>query len=613
MNQKEQKELYKIIISSFLLIISFLSPTFLKFPLYLISYLIVAINILLKALKNIFKGDFLDENFLMSIATIGAFFINQYFEAILVMLLYQIGELFQSYAVNKSRKSITELMDIRPDYANIEVENKIKKVDPEIINIGDLIIVKPGEKVPLDGVVVKGESYVDTSHLTGESTPKKIKVHDEILSGFINKNGVLTIKVTKKYSDSTVSKILELVENASSKKAKSEKFITKFARYYTPIVVCLALILVFIPPLIIESLTFKECLTRALTFLVISCPCALVISVPLSFFGGIGGAAKQGILIKGSNYLELMAQANILVFDKTGTLTEGEFKVNKINPVNITSEKLLEIAALGEYYSNHPIAESIKKAYSKKIDKKRLSNYEELNGLGISITIDKKDVLIGNEKLMQKNKIKISSDNLIGTIIHIAINKNYAGYILISDNIKDEVKETLNELKKYYNIEKTILLTGDNHEIASKVSREVNIDEFYSNLLPTDKVKKLEEILDNKQKNDIIAFVGDGINDAPVLTRADIGIAMGALGSDAAIEAADIVLMDDDIAKIKNAIKISKKTLKIVKQNIIFAISIKIFFLTLGALGLSNMLFAVFADVGVSIIAILNAMRTLKS
>lgn len=613
MNQKEQKELYKIIISSFLLIISFLAPTFLKFPLYLISYLIVAANILLKALKNIFKGDFLDENFLMSIATIGAFFINQYFEAILVMLLYQIGELFQSYAVNKSRKSITELMDIRPDYANIEVENKIKKVDPEIINIDELIIVKPGEKVPLDGVVVKGESYVDTSHLTGESTPKKIKVHDEILSGFINKNGVLTIKVTKKYGDSTVSKILELVENASSKKAKSEKFITKFARYYTPIVVCLALLLVFIPPLIIKSLTFKECLTRALTFLVISCPCALVISVPLSFFGGIGGAAKQGILIKGSNYLELMARTNILVFDKTGTLTEGEFKVNKINPVNITSEKLLEIAALGEYYSNHPIAESIKKAYSKKIDKKRLSNYEELSGLGISITIDKKDVLIGNEKLMQKNKIKISSDNLIGTVIHIAINKNYAGYILISDNIKDAVKETLNELKKHYNIEKTILLTGDNHEIASKVSREVDIDEFYSNLLPTDKVKKLEEILDDKQKNDIIAFVGDGINDAPVLTRADIGIAMGALGSDAAIEAADIVLMDDDIAKIKNAIKISKKTLKIVKQNIIFAISIKIFFLTLGALGLSNMLFAVFADVGVSIIAILNAMRTLKS
>lgn len=613
MNTKEKKELLKVIISTIILITTFVVPSCLKLPISLISYLIIAYEVILKALKNILRGDFLDENFLMSIATIGAFLTNQYFEGILVMLLYQIGELFQDYAVNKSRKSISDLMDIRPDYANIEIDGKIKKVDPETIKINDYIVVKAGEKIPLDGIVIKGNSYVDTSHLTGESVPRKIKENDEILSGFINKNGLLTIKVTKEYSGSTVSKILELVENASSKKAKQEKFITKFARYYTPIVVILALILAFLPPLFIKSLTFNTCIKRSLTFLVISCPCALVISVPLSFFGGIGGAAKQGILIKGSNYLELLANTNILIFDKTGTITEGIFKVTKINPINISEEKLLEIATLGEYYSNHPIAESIKNTYSKKINKKRISNYEELSGLGISVTIDDKKVLIGNEKLMKKNNIAIINDQLIGTIIHISIDNKYAGYILIADNIKEKVKDTIIDLKNMYNIKKTVLLTGDDKEIASIVSNEVGITEFYSNLLPQDKVKELERIIKNKNENEIVAFIGDGINDAPVLTRADIGIAMGALGSDAAIEAADIVLMDDDISKLKNAISISHKTLRIVKQNIYFAITIKVLFLTLGALGISNMLLAVFADVGVSIIAIINAMRTLKS
>ncbi len=612
MSKKDKRNLNKIIISSIIVVISLLIPlNIIKTILFIVAYLIVGYPIIKKAATNIFHGEVFDENFLMTIATIGAFLTGEYLEGVLVMLLYQVGELFQSYAVASSRKSITELMDIRPDYANLKNGEKYKKVSPEEVNIGDIILVKPGEKVPLDGIVIEGNSYLDTVALTGESVPRKVNKDDEILSGCINKTSVLTVKVTKEFSQSTASKILDLVENASNKKSKSEDFITKFARYYTPIVVISALLLALIPPLIFKDLTFIACIKRAMTFLVISCPCALVISVPLSFFGGIGGASKNGILIKGSNYLENLSKTKVIVFDKTGTLTKGTFNVTKVNPIDITEEELLKIVATAESYSPHPIAESIKRAYNKKINPKEIKKYEELSGLGIHVKTASKDIYIGNKKLMQTLKIKVTTPD-IGTTLHVAIDNKYIGNIIIADEVKLEAATSLSKLKKENNISKLVMLTGDNKKIAEQVSKQIKLDEYYANLLPEDKVKKIEEIINSQPENAKVAFVGDGINDAPVLTRSDIGISMGALGSDAAIEASDIVIMDDDLEKLNTAITISQKTLKIVKENIYFALTIKILFLILGALGLSNMMMAVFADVGVSIIAILNAMRTLK-
>lgn len=612
MSKKEKRELIKISITIFLLIVIAILPVIdeLKLILYIIAYLIVGYNVIKKALKNILAGEVFDENFLMSIATIGAIITGEYLEAILVMLLYQIGELFQSYAVGKSRKQITELMDIRPDYANIERDGKIIKVDPEELSIGDKIIVKPGEKVPLDGIVEKGESLLDTSALTGESIPRKIEVNETILSGCINKTGILTIKVTKKFGESTASKILDLVENASNKKAKAENFITKFAKYYTPIVVILALALAFLPPLFIKDLTVMDCVKRAMTFLVISCPCALVISVPLGFFGGIGGASKNGILIKGSNYIETLSKTKTIVFDKTGTLTEGKFQVIKIESDN--KEKLLDIATLAESFSTHPIALAIKEKKKSDINKKRIKNIKEIAGKGISAKIANKAVYVGNDKLMEEHKISYKKTEEIGTIIYVAEEKECLGFIVIADKIKENAKETIDMLKNKNHINSTIMLTGDKKEIASSIATQVGVDKVYAELLPKDKVDKLEMILKEQNKNEKVAFVGDGMNDAPVLTRADVGIAMGALGSDAAIEAADVVIMDDDISKINDAIYLSQRTIRIVKQNIYFAIGIKIFFLLLGALGIANMMEAVFADVGVSIIAILNSMRALN-
>lgn len=612
MSKKEKRELIKISITIFLLIVIAILPVIdeLKLILYIIAYLIVGYNVIKKALKNILAGEVFDENFLMSIATIGAIITGEYLEAILVMLLYQIGELFQSYAVGKSRKQITELMDIRPDYANIERDGKIIKVDPEELSIGDKIIVKPGEKVPLDGIVEKGESLLDTSALTGESIPRKIEVNETILSGCINKTGILTIKVTKEFGESTASKILDLVENASNKKAKAENFITKFAKYYTPIVVILALALAFLPPLFIKDLTVMDCVKRAMTFLVISCPCALVISVPLGFFGGIGGASKNGILIKGSNYIETLSKTKTIVFDKTGTLTEGKFQVIKIESDN--KEKLLDIATLAESFSTHPIALAIKEKKKSDINKKRIKNIKEIAGKGISAKIDNKAVYVGNDKLMEEHKISYKKTEEIGTIIYVAEEKKCLGFIVIADKIKENAKETIDILKNKNHINSTIMLTGDKKEIASSIATQVGVDKVYAELLPKDKVDKLEMILKEQNKNEKVAFVGDGMNDAPVLTRADVGIAMGALGSDAAIEAADVVIMDDDISKINDAIYLSQRTIRIVKQNIYFAIGIKIFFLLLGALGIANMMEAVFADVGVSIIAILNSMRALN-
>lgn len=612
MSKKDKKNLTKIIVSSIIALISLLIPfRVIKTILFVVAYLIVGYPIIKKAVTNIFHGEVFDENFLMTIATIGAFLTGEYLEGVLVMLLYQVGELFQSYAVSTSRKSITELMDIRPDYANLKDGEKYKKVSPEEVKVGDIIQIKPGEKVPLDGIVIEGNSYLDTVALTGESVPRKVNKKDEILSGCINKTSVLTVKVTKEFSQSTASKILDLVENASNKKSKSEDFITKFARYYTPIVVISALLLAFIPPLIFKDLTFVACIKRAMTFLVISCPCALVISVPLSFFGGIGGASKNGILIKGSNYLESLSKTKVIVFDKTGTLTKGTFNVTKINPIGLTEEELLKTVATAESYSPHPIAESIRRAYNKKISSKEITKYEELSGLGIHATTATSDIYVGNKKLMQSLKIKVTAPD-IGTTLHVAIDNQYVGNIIIEDEVKVEAATSLSKLKKENNIAKLVMLTGDNKKIASQVSKQINLDEYYANLMPEDKVKKIEEIIAEQPENAKIAFVGDGINDAPVLTRSDIGISMGALGSDAAIEASDIVIMDDDLEKLNTAITISQKTLKIVKENIYFAITIKVLFLILGALGLSNMMMAVFADVGVSILAILNAMRTLK-
>lgn len=612
MTKKEKIELVRIIICMIVLLLIGILPVInvIKLILYIVAYLIVGYDVVLKAIRNVFSGKVFDEHFLMGLATIGAFITGEYLEAVLVMLLYQIGELFQSYAVGKSRRSITELMDIRPDYANIEQDGKLVKVDPEEISIGDKIVVKPGEKIPLDGIVEDGESMLDTSALTGESVPRKSVKGDAVRSGCINKTGMLTIKVTKEFEESTASKILDLVENASNKKAHAENFITKFAKYYTPIVVILALCLAFIPPLFIKDLTMIDCIKRTMTFLVISCPCALVISVPLGFFGGIGGASRQGILIKGSNYLETLANTKTIVFDKTGTLTEGKFQVVKIVS---KEEKMLELAALAEAYSSHPIALAIREKYENKIKKDKVKDINELAGLGISAKIDNKTVYVGNEKLMEKHKIKYKKADEFGTIVYISLEKEFLGYIVIADKVKENAKEVVSSLKKKNHIKELIMLTGDKKEIAKNIADALGLDKTYSELLPKDKVDRLEIILKKQSEKEKVAFVGDGINDAPVLTRADIGIAMGALGSDAAIEAADVVIMDDDISKISTAINLSQRTIRIVKQNIYFAIGIKIFFLLLGALGIANMMEAVFADVGVSILAILNSMRALKT
>ena len=604
----------KILIALFLYIVALIvkfEDSLINNIIYIVAYLVVGLDIIKKAIRNITRGKVFDENFLMSVATIGAFGIGEFPEAVAVMLFYQIGELFQSYAVDKSRKSIASLMDIRPDFANLEKAGKLEKVSPEEVKIGDTIVVKPGEKVPLDGILIEGNSTLDTKALTGESLPREIEKGDEILSGTININGVIKIKVTKEYKESTVSKILDLVENASSKKSKSENFISKFAKYYTPIVVIIALVLAVLPPLIIQDASFSDWLYRALSFLVVSCPCALVISIPLSFFGGIGGASKLGILVKGSNYLEQLANTEIFVFDKTGTLTEGVFEVQKIKPINITEEELLEITAYAENYSNHPISLSLKKAYNKKIDEKKIKKTEEISGRGIVAQIEEKEVLVGNEKLMNEKQIKFKKSSSIGTILYVAINGEYVGYILISDKIKKDSAETIKNLKKNH-IKETVMLTGDKKIVGETVAKDLGIDTVFTELLPDGKVEKVEKLLKSKSEKGKLAFVGDGINDSPVLAMADIGIAMGGLGADSAIEAADIVLMTDEPSKIVTAISLAKKTMRIVKENIIFAIAVKVIVLILSAIGISTMWEAVFADVGVSIIAILNALRVLN-
>ena len=575
------------------------------------SYLLIGGEVVLTAIKNIAKGQVFDENFLMTVATIGAFTINQYPEAVAVMLFYEIGETIQGYAVNKSRSSISSLMDIRADYANIIINGKEKKVSPETVKVEDVILVKPGEKVPLDGVVIEGESFIDTSALTGESVPRKIVPNDEILSGGINTSGLLKVKVTKKFGESTVSRILEMVENAASKKADTEKFITKFAKVYTPIVVVLAILIAVIPSIFIKDALFSTWLYRALVFLVVSCPCALVVSVPLGFFAGIGGASKKGVLVKGSNYLELLKDLETVVFDKTGTLTEGVFSVTEINTNGIDKEKLIEVAAMAESFSNHPIAISIIKEYGKEIDKEVIKEYKEISGHGIKAVINNEEVLVGNSKLMNEFNILYNEVDSIGTVVDCAINGEFKGSIVISDKIKENAVEALINLKKA-GVKKTVMLTGDNKKTAYKVGEKINIDEVHSELLPLDKVREVEELLKRSNKNGKLAFVGDGVNDAPVLARADIGIAMGGIGSDAAIEAADIVLMKDDINALVDAINVSKKTNKILWQNIVFALGIKILVMVLGTFGIANMWTAVFADVGVTIIAIINSTRCFR-
>ena len=583
----------------------------LSFILFGISYLIIGGEVILSAIKNIIRGEVFDENFLMSIATIGAFFIGEYPEAVAVMLFYQIGEVFQGYAVNRSRKSISSLMNIRADYANVLRDGKEIKVSPEEVLIGEFIVVKPGERVPLDGTILEGTSFIDTSALTGESVPREVTIGNEILSGSINNNGVLKVKVDKEFGESTVARILELVENASNKKAPTEKFITKFAKIYTPIVVTIAALVAIIPPMIIKDATFSDWLYKALSILVVSCPCALVVSIPLGFFSGIGAASKKGILVKGGNYLEALKDSEIVVFDKTGTLTKGIFEVTEINAKNISKEELLEITAMGESHSNHPIAISIAKAYGKEVNKDEIKDYTEISGHGIEVTIRKNDVLLGNSKLMQSNNISYDDIDSIGTIVHVAINGEYKGNIVISDEIKGNVKEALVELKEV-GIKKTIMLTGDNRSVADKVAKDIGIDEVYSELLPGDKVSKVEEILNKRRSKGKVLFVGDGINDAPVLARADIGVAMGGIGSDAAIEAADVVLMKDKIEEISEAIRVSRRTNKILWQNIIFSLGVKIIVMLLVVLGLTNMWAAVFADVGVTLIAVLNSMRIIR-
>ena len=581
-----------------------------KFFIFLIAYLTAGGDVLFKAFKNILKGQIFDENFLMSLATVGAFAVKEYPEAVMVMVLYQIGEYFQDIAVEKSKKSIADLMDVRPDYANLVFENATRPVNPEEVNPGDEIIVKTGEKIPLDGIVIDGNAIVDTSALTGESLPQNLKTGDNAISGCINTNGVLKIKVTKPFGESTVSKILELVEHANSKKTKAENFITKFARYYTPAVVAAAVILAVIPPLLTGG-NWGIWFQRALIFLVISCPCALVISVPLSFFGGIGGASKCGILVKGSCYLEMLANAGTVIFDKTGTLTKGSFAVTKIKSFDIEENELLEYAALAETYSNHPIAVSLKNAVKKYLDTARVKDVEEISGNGVKACVDGKIVLCGNEKLLNKFSIPFEKTDEAGTIVYLAIDSKFAGYIVISDEIKEGAKEAVTKLKKY--VKNTVILSGDNEKSVQETAFKIGVGKYYSELLPADKVEITEKLINQKQKNKSVIFVGDGINDAPVLTRADAGIAMGALGSDAAIEAADVVIMDDNPVKVYTAIALAKKTLIIVKQNIIFALAVKALFLIFGALGFVTMWGAVFADVGVSLIAILNALRTLQT
>lgn len=608
------KRLWRIIIGAAVLataVLLNLNNEWLQIALFIISYIIVGGDVVKRAVKNIFKGQVFDENFLMSIATIGAFFIGEYPEGVAVMLFYQVGELFQSYAVGKSRKSIVSLMDIRPDYANVKKGDELVKVDPDEVQIGDIIVIKAGEKIPLDGKVIEGSSMIDTSALTGESVPREVEVGSDIPSGCININGVITAEVTKEFGESTVSKILDLVENASSKKSNSEQFITKFARYYTPVVVIIAVFLAIIPPLVIDGATFSDWIYRALAFLVVSCPCALVISIPLSFFGGIGGASKKGVLVKGGNYLEALAETEIVVFDKTGTLTKGVFNVQEIHPEGVSKEELLELTAHAESYSNHPISLSLKRAYSKEINNGRISDVEEISGHGVIATVDGKKVMAGNIKLMKMMDIPYFKGELIGTIVHVAVNNKYIGYIVIADEVKEDSAQAIKELKAA-NIKQTVMLTGDNKSIGSKVAKELGLDKVYAELLPADKVEKLEELFSQKSKKGKLAFVGDGINDAPVLARADIGIAMGGLGSDAAIEAADVVIMTDEPSKIATAMKISKKTLKIAHQNIVFAIGIKIIVLILSAFGIATMWAAIFADVGVTIIAVLNAFRALN-
>lgn len=581
-----------------------------KFLIFLVAYIISGGDIVLKAIKNILKGEIFDENFLMVIATVGAFAIKEYPEAVMVMVLYQIGEFLQDKAVEKSRKSISQLMDIRPDYANIEVDGKLVKVNPSDVKIGDIITVKTGEKIPLDGTVTDGHAYVDTSALTGESVPRELNAGSQAISGCINTNGLLKIKVEKEFKESTVSKILELVEHASSKKAKTENFITKFARYYTPAVVFGALLLAIVPPILLHA-EFGIWLQRALTFLVISCPCALVISVPLGFFAGIGGASKAGILIKGACYLEGLAKPDSVVFDKTGTLTKGTFKVTELHPIDTTDEKLLEVCAKAENYSSHPIAMSLKQAYSKEIDETSVKNIEEIAGKGVKAEIDGEEILAGNASLMDMFDIEYTKAQTSGTIVYAARNKKFIGYIVISDEIKEDSKSAITELNKI--AKQTVMLTGDSKSTAEHVAKELGVKKVFSELLPAQKVEELEKLIENKDKNKSIIFVGDGINDAPVLTRADIGIAMGGLGSDAAIEAADAVIMDDKPSKITKAILIAQKTMSIVKQNIIFALGIKALFLILGAFGIITMWGAVFADTGVALLAVLNSLRALKA
>ena len=616
MNKKQKKMLIRIIIAAVLIVVFSLLPAegYLRFVLFMIPYLVIGYDILKKAFKGILNKQVFDENFLMAVATVGAILLGDYSEGVAVMLFYQIGELFQSYAVGKSRRNISELMDIRPDYANIEKDGTLEQVDPDEVEIGTIIVVQPGEKVPIDGVITEGTSTLNTSALTGESLPRDAKAGDEVISGCINMTGLLKIRTTKEFGESTVSKILELVENSSSRKSKSENFISKFAKYYTPAVCYGAIALALIPPIVLlimgKPAVWGDWIYRALTFLVISCPCALVISIPLSFFAGIGGASNQGILVKGSNYLETLAQTKYVVFDKTGTMTQGVFEVSGIHHSEMSDEKLLEYAALAECSSSHPISKSLQKAYGKPIDRNRVTDIEEISGNGVIAKVDGVSVAAGNTKLMDRLGIAYQDCHHVGTVVHMAVDGKYAGHILISDIIKPHAKEAITELKKA-GISKTVMLTGDSKRVADQVAKELGIQEVYSELLPADKVSKVEELLHQKSKKDKLAFVGDGINDAPVLSRADIGIAMGALGSDAAIEAADIVLMDDDPLKISKAIKIARKCIRIVYENIYFAIGIKILCLILGALGIANMWMAIFADVGVMIIAVLNAIRTL--
>lgn len=624
MNEKQKKMLVRILVTFVMFAVLFpLEKTgifkplegklwWAEFLIFLVPYVVIGYDIVWKAVRNIRRGRVFDENFLMMIATFGAFGGGEYLEAVAVMLFYQVGELFQGCAVSKSRQSISDMMDICPEYANIEQDGELVSVDPDEVEVGTVIVIKAGERIPLDGVVIEGESYVDTAALTGESVPRKIAAGDEIISGCVNGSGTLRVRTTKEFDDSTVARILELVENASSKKAKVENFITRFAKYYTPVVTMAAVLLAVIPPIFAGD--FMQWLHRACIFLVISCPCALVISVPLGFFGGIGAASRIGVLVKGSNFLEAVAELHTIVFDKTGTLTKGEFKVTElINEENVcTKEELLELAAIGEGYSNHPIAESIRAAYPKSIDTSRASEAEEIAGHGICVKVDGQRVLLGNEALMKMENITYTPCKSEGTVVYVAKEGVFAGAVVISDSIKEGAKEAISEMKKV-GVKKCVMLTGDRRAAAEPIAKELGLDEVYADLLPGDKVEKVEALLNARNGKGRLAFVGDGINDAPVLTRADVGIAMGSMGSDAAIEAADVVLMDDDVQKLAKVVRISRKTLRIVKQNIIFALAVKAVVLVLGALGLANMWEAVFADVGVSVIAILNSMRVLRN